>query len=58
MGDIGRLLELLAAPVTGESLRHNGDELRAPDGRAFPIWDGIPRFVGAFEAWSRSFLDR
>jgi SAM-dependent methyltransferase len=57
VGDIGRLLELLADPVTGESLRHVGNELRAPDGRAFPIRDGIPRFVGALEAGQQQTSD-
>jgi arsenite methyltransferase len=49
VGDIGRLLELLVDPVTGEALRLEGDGLRAPDGRMFPIRDGIPRFVGSLE---------
>jgi hypothetical protein len=56
VGDIGRLLELLADPVAGESLRHDGDESRGPDGRAFPR-DGIPRFVGALGAAQQQTSD-
>ena len=57
MGEIAHLLELLVDPVTGESLRLAGDALRAPDGRTFPIRDGIPRFVGTLDAGQQQTSD-
>jgi arsenite methyltransferase len=54
---MGRLLELLVDPVTGESLRPESDGLRASDGRTFPVRDGIPRFVGTLEAGQQQTSD-
>ena len=57
MGDLERLLELLVDPVTGESLRPEGDGLRALDGRTYPVRDGIPRFIGTLEAGQKQTSD-
>lgn len=57
MGEISRLLELLVDPITGESLRLAGDALLAPDGRTFPIRDGIPRFVGTLDSGQQQTSD-
>ncbi len=37
----GALLALLRCPVTGEPLERDGDRLRTPSGRAYPVVDGI-----------------
>jgi hypothetical protein len=44
VGDIERLLELLADPVTAASLRNDGDELRTPDGHNLTPWAVNPSF--------------
>ena len=54
---MARLLELLADPITGESLRLAGDALLAPEGRTFRIRDGIPRFVGILESGQKQTSD-
>jgi SAM-dependent methyltransferase len=35
-----------ACPVDGQALRGEAEELRCPDGHAFPVRAGIPRFAG------------
>jgi SAM-dependent methyltransferase len=50
MDEFELLLDLLVDPETGKPLRLEGDSLLAPDGRAFPIRDGIPRFVRTLDA--------
>lgn len=54
---MGRLLELLVDPVTGDALRLERDALYGTDGRTFPIRDGIPRFVGTLEAGQQQTSD-
>jgi arsenite methyltransferase len=50
------LLEVLADPRTGEPLTlETDDRLVAPDGRAYPIVDGIPRFVDEQDQVAASF---
>jgi arsenite methyltransferase len=44
------LLEILRAPGTRSALTRDGDALLAPDGRRYPIRDGVPRFVETDDA--------
>jgi len=47
-------LSSLRAPVTGEPLTREDDELVSPSGKRFPIVNGIPRFVET-EAYAADF---
>jgi SAM-dependent methyltransferase len=56
--NMGRLEEILVCPDCGARLRQSGAELGcAGCGRAWPIVDGAPHFIGDFPYWGEVPLD-